>query len=57
MTYPGNIGIMELIQFNRVAKKSVKAKVDQLIKDGKNKEAWKIIQKTLGVKLMGKEFN
>jgi hypothetical protein len=49
--YPGNIGIMELIQFYQKAKPNDIVTVKQLIKDKKSTEAWSIIQKILGIKL------
>jgi uncharacterized protein YrzB (UPF0473 family) len=50
-SYVGNIGLMELIKFYKVADPKKVEKVKGLIAAKKNKEAWDIIQKTLGVKL------
>lgn len=55
-SYAGNIGIMELIKFKKVATPAIKALVDNLIGQGRNREAWKIIQKQTRTKLKGKQF-
>lgn len=49
--YPGNIGIMELIKFYKQADPKTVGIVKRLIDTKKNKEAWDIIQRTIGVKL------
>lgn len=50
-SYPGNIGIMELIKFYNKATPDLVTKVKDLVAKKKNKEAWKIIQDVTGVKL------
>lgn len=55
-SYPGNIGIMELIKFNQVATDAEKKHLKHLISTKKAKEAWKLVQDKLGVQLVGKSF-
>jgi predicted kinase len=55
--YAGNIGMMELIKFYQKSTEAEKKKLKDLIQKKKDKEAWDMVQKKLGVKLMGKEFN
>jgi len=50
-SYSGNIGIMELIKFQKKATPEQKKKFDSLVKGKKNKEAWDMIQDVTGVKL------
>lgn len=55
--YKGNIGIVELFQFYERAKKEnpdLYDKVQNLVKQKKEKEVWKIIQDFLNVKLVDK---
>ena len=54
--YPGNIGAMEVSQFFMKANPEQKAEVKKLIANKQFRDAWKIIQSVLGVKLHGKEF-
>jgi hypothetical protein len=54
--YAGNIGMMELIKFYQKSTEAEKKKLKDLIQKKKDKEAWDMVQKKLGVKLMGKEF-
>lgn len=59
-SYPGNIGIMELIKFFNKAKDTdpeLVKRVKELIADHEDKAVWDIIQKYTGVKLKGREFN
>jgi hypothetical protein len=55
-SYAGNIGMMELSKFFRVAKEEEKNQLKELIKKGKTQSAWQLIQSVTGVKLQGKEF-
>ena len=50
-SYSGNIGIMELIKFQKKATPEQKKKFDSLVKGKKNKEAWDMVQDVTGVKL------
>jgi len=50
-SYSGNIGIMELIKFQKKATPEQKKKFDSLVKGKKNKEAWDMVQNVTGVKL------
>lgn len=54
--YSGNIGAMEMIKFFQKSTEQEKKTLKDLIAKKKNKEAWDMVQKKLGVKLMGKEF-
>jgi hypothetical protein len=51
LSYPGNIGIMELSKFFEIATPEQKAHFKQLKAAGKTKEAWKFMQTVTGVKL------
>lgn len=50
-SYPGNIGIMELIKFNKIASGTQKNLFKKLASLGRDHEAWDLIQKVTGVKL------
>lgn len=50
-SYAGNIGIMELVKFKQKANDSQKKQFDSLVKNKKQKEAWKLVQDVTGVKL------
>ena len=50
-SYKGNIGIMELVKFYKIAPKDMTDKLLDLIKADKNREAWLLVQKVTGVKL------
>lgn len=57
--YQGNLGLMELFAFFSKAEKTdpnLVAKVKSLIKQGQDKQVWKIVQDYTGTKLVGKEF-
>jgi hypothetical protein len=49
--YAGNIGIMELIKFKQKANDKQKNQFNELVKQKKDKEAWKLVQQVSGVKL------
>ena len=55
--YDGNIGMMELAKFYMKASPADKQKLQDAIKNKRFKEAWKMVEKVTGVKLVGKEFN
>jgi hypothetical protein len=58
-SYEGNIGIMELFKFFSKAEKEnpkLVAHVKSLIKQGQDKQVWKIVQDYTETKLVGKEF-
>lgn len=52
----GNVGIMELIRFNKFATPEQKIQLKNMILGKKTSDAWKLIQTVTGVKLIGKEF-
>ena len=56
LAYQGNIGIMELIKFNKMATPQQKIDLKKMIRDKMTSDAWKLIQSVTGVKLIGKEF-
>lgn len=49
--YAGNIGIMEMMKFYKIATTAQKKELEKLITGKKNKEAWEMIQNVTGVKL------
>lgn len=55
-SYPGNIGAMEVMKFFQIANDKQKQLFKELVQKGKKGLAWKLIQDTVGVKLVGKEF-
>ena len=55
-SYAGNIGVMELVKFHNVASDAEKKHLKHLISTKKTKDAWKLVQDKLGVKLVGKSF-
>ena len=55
--YEGNIGMMELAKFYMKASDSDKKKLQDAIKNKRFKEAWKMVERVTGVKLVGKEFS
>ena len=50
-SYAGNIGMMEMIKFYKIATPDQKNKLQSYIDNKKQKEAWDFIQKVTGVKL------
>lgn len=55
--YAGNIGMMELIKFYQKSTEAEKKHLQDLIKKGMSKEAWKLVQDKTGTQLVGKEFH
>lgn len=55
-SYTGNIGMMELAKFYNIATEQEKKELKDLISKKLTKPAWLLVQKKLGVKLVGKEF-
>lgn len=56
LAYQGNIGIMELIKFNKLATPQQKEDLKKMIGAKQTSDAWNLIQSVTGVKLIGKEF-
>lgn len=50
-SYPGNIGAMEMFKFKQMASPKVWDLMKRLIANGKDEEAWKLLQKVTGSKL------
>lgn len=50
-SYPGNLGMMEMIKFFQIATPELKNLMKKLIAEKKNDEAWELLQKVLNVKL------
>jgi len=55
-SYKGNMGVMEVFQFYKLASKQEKAMFDRLVNKNKHKEAWRLVQKVTGTKLQGAQF-
>lgn len=55
--YAGNIGMMELVKFYQKSTEAEKKHLQDLIKKGMSKEAWKLVQDKTGTQLVGKEFH
>lgn len=55
--YAGNLGFMEIAKFYQKATDDEKKKLQDLIKNKQEKQAWKMVQNKVGIKLVGKEFN
>lgn len=49
--YVGNIGVMELMKFYKIATSDQKKKLESSIKNKNSKAAWELVQKVTGVKL------
>jgi len=56
-TYVGNIGIIELAKFYKVASKEHIEMFQKLLVTKDYKRAWALVQGATGMKLLGKEFN
>jgi hypothetical protein len=56
VAYDGNMGFHEMYLFYGEASDSQVDKLEKLILDKKFREAWKLVQNVVGVKLKGKEF-
>ena len=55
-SYEGNIGMMEVAKFFKVANQAQKKLFKELLEKGKRGLAWKLIQDVTDTKLQGKEF-
>jgi hypothetical protein len=55
-SYEGNIGMMEVTKFFRVANEAQKKLLKDLMIKGKRKLAWKLIQDVTKTKLQGQQF-
>jgi hypothetical protein len=51
LSYDGNIGMMEMVKFYKVATPEQKEQMKGLIADKKNAQAWQLLQDVTGVKL------
>jgi len=56
-SYPGNVGMMEVAEFFKMANESQKKLFKELLEKGKRGLAWKLIQDVTDTKLQGKEFD
>ena len=59
-SYTGNIGFEEVIKFFVIAEKKdpeLAQRVEKMIENNQDMNAWKLIQEFLGIKLKGKQFN
>ena len=50
-SYVGNLGMMEMFKFHQVATDEQKSKMRELIRAGKQSEAWQFLQRVTGIKL------
>ena len=50
--YPGNMGMMEMFQFQRDANPSQKKIMDRLLRQNRTNEAWDFLKKVTGVDLI-----
>ena len=50
--YPGNMGLMEMFQFQRDADPSQKKTMDLLLRQNRTSEAWDFLKKVTGVDLI-----
>lgn len=50
-TYKGNIGMMEMFKFYQIASDQQKEEMKRLLADGKQDEAWTLLQSVTGTKL------
>jgi hypothetical protein len=50
-SYAGNIGIMELVKFHKIASDKQKNLLQSLVNKKQNRDAWKLVQDVTGVKL------
>ena len=55
-SYPGNVGMMEVAKFFKVANEAQKKLFKELLEKGKRGLAWKLIQDVTGTELKGREF-
>jgi hypothetical protein len=51
-SYPGNMGVMEMFQFQREATPAQKKIMDRLLDEDRTSEAWEFLKKTTGVDLV-----
>jgi putative chitinase len=56
-SYEGNIGMMEVAKFFKIATESQKKLFQDLLKKGKRGLAWKLVQDITATQLQGKEFH
>lgn len=50
--YPGNLGMMELMQFYKIASPEIKKTLKSLLAAGKKEEALQLLQKVTKTKLI-----
>jgi len=55
--YSGNIGMMEVMEFYKIATPKIRELFKRLVDAHKNKEAWQLVQKVTGTDLVGQEFH
>lgn len=55
-SYPGNMGVMELVKFFQDAPPELVKKVRDLLDRGASREVWQIVQAHTGVKLQGNQY-
>ena len=55
-SYVGNLGMMEMFKFYKVASETQKRKMRDLLAKGFKKEAWEFLQQVTGIKLKDLEM-
>ena len=55
-SYPGNMGVMEVFEFYKIASKKEKVQLERLMNAEKFKEAWRLVQKVTKTKLQGATY-
>ena len=56
-TYPGNLGMVEMMKFYKVATVDQENKMNYYLDKGKFRAAWRLLQKVTGNKLKGIKSN
>lgn len=56
-TYPGNLGMVEMMRFYKIADNAQVDKMDEYLNNGKYRSAWSLLQKVTGTKLKGIRTN
>lgn len=57
VAFDGNLGFQEMFQFYNQASQRKIDELERPIRQKKFREAWRLVQEVIGVKLVGSEFN
>ena len=55
-SYEGNLGMMEMMKFFKIASQDEKDLMKSLLSQGKQEEAWKLLQQVTDTELVGEDF-